>query len=126
MITKFDAFYGGHVEIEDFGFQGIPVDDRWLSDKHLSTALDIAKQFATLMDAKGFDTLWLSEHHFQREGYGCIPNIPMLSIYLSQFTKDLNFGGFFNVVTAWHPLRLAEDFAMADILTGGKTRLGVG
>ena len=25
MITKFDAFYGGHVEIEDFGFQGIPV-----------------------------------------------------------------------------------------------------
>ena len=126
MITKFDAFYGGHVEIEDFGFQGIPVDDRWLSDKHLSTALDIAKQFATLMDAKGFDTLWLSEHHFQREGYGCIPNIPMLSIYLSQFTKDLNFGGFFNVVTAWHPLRLAEDFAMADILTGGRTRLGVG
>ena len=49
MITKFDAFYGGHVEIEDFGFQGIPVDDRWLSDEHLSTALDIAKQFATVM-----------------------------------------------------------------------------
>ena len=42
MITKFDAFYGGHVEIEDFGFQGIPVDDRWLSDKHLSTALDLS------------------------------------------------------------------------------------
>ena len=42
MISKFDAFYGGHVEIEDFGFQGIPVDDRWLSDKHLSTALDLS------------------------------------------------------------------------------------
>jgi len=126
MITKFDAFYGGHVEIDNYGFQGTPVDDRWLSDEHLSTALDIAKQFSISMDRNGFDTLWLSEHHFQREGYGCIPNIPMLSIYLSQFTQNLNFGGFFNVITAWHPLRLAEDFAMADILTDGRVRLGVG
>ena len=126
MIRKFDAFYGGHVEIDNFGFSGIPIDDRWLSDEHLATALDIAKDFATLMDMEGFDTLWLSEHHFQREGYGCIPNIPMLSIYLSQLTKNLNFGGFFNVVPSWHPVRLAEDFAMADILTGGRVRLGVG
>lgn len=126
MISKFDAFYGGHVEIDNYGFQGIPVDDRWLSDEHLSSAFDVAKQFATVMDKKGFDTLWLSEHHFQREGYGCIPNIPMLSIYLSRFTQDLHFGGFFNVVPAWHPIRLAEDFAMADILTDGRVRLGVG
>ncbi|HEX9259047.1 MAG TPA: LLM class flavin-dependent oxidoreductase, partial [Acidimicrobiales bacterium] len=32
----------------------------------------------------------------------------------------------FNVVPQWHPLRLAEDFAMADILTGGRMEFGVG
>ena len=32
----------------------------------------------------------------------------------------------FNVVPQWHPLRLAEDFALADILTGGRMEFGVG
>jgi alkanesulfonate monooxygenase SsuD/methylene tetrahydromethanopterin reductase-like flavin-dependent oxidoreductase (luciferase family) len=35
-------------------------------------------------------------------------------------------GQAFNVVPAWHPLRLAEDFAAADILTGGRMVFGVG
>ena len=32
----------------------------------------------------------------------------------------------FNITPMWHPLRLAEDFAMADILTGGRVVFGVG
>ena len=32
----------------------------------------------------------------------------------------------FNVVPQWHPLRLAEDFALADIITGGRMEFGVG
>ena len=47
-------------------------------------------------ESLGFDTVWLSEHHFQREGFGGIPNTLLLSIYLAQKTKDLNFGGWFN------------------------------
>ena len=126
MITKFDAFYGGHVEMDNPGFQGTPADDRWLSREQLATVYDEAETFARLMDRDGFDTLWLAEHHFQREGYGGIPNIPMLGLYLAQVTERLNFGGFFNSVPAWHPLRLAEDFAAADILTGGRVRFGIG
>ncbi len=126
MITKFDAFYGGHVEMDNLGFQGTPADDRWLSREQLATVYDEAETFARLMDRDGFDTLWLAEHHFQREGYGGISNIPMLGLYLAQVTERLNFGGFFNSVPAWHPLRLAEDFAAADILTGGRVRFGIG
>ena len=126
MITKFDAFYGGHVEMDNLGFQGTPADDRWLSREQLATAYEEAEKFAQLMDRDGFDTLWLAEHHFQREGYGGIPNIPMLGLYLAQVTERLNFGGFFNSVPAWHPLRLAEDYATADILTGGRIRFGIG
>jgi alkanesulfonate monooxygenase SsuD/methylene tetrahydromethanopterin reductase-like flavin-dependent oxidoreductase (luciferase family) len=41
-------------------------------------------------------------------------------------TKRLRFGCGFNITPMWHPLRLAEDFAMADILTGGRVTFGVG
>ena len=78
------------------------------------------------MDAAGYDTLWLAEHHFQREGYGGIPNIPMLAVYLAQHTQRLHLGSMFNTVPTWHPLRLAEDFALADILTKGRFRFGIG
>jgi alkanesulfonate monooxygenase SsuD/methylene tetrahydromethanopterin reductase-like flavin-dependent oxidoreductase (luciferase family) len=40
-------------------------------------------------------------------------------------TKNLRIGCGFNVVPMWHPLRLAEDYAMADILTGGRVIFGV-
>jgi alkanesulfonate monooxygenase SsuD/methylene tetrahydromethanopterin reductase-like flavin-dependent oxidoreductase (luciferase family) len=40
--------------------------------------------------------------------------------------QNLNIGSGFSVVPMWHPLRLAEDYAMADILTGGRVIFGVG
>ena len=81
---------------------------------------------AQKMDALGYDTLWLAEHHFQHEGYECIPNILMLAVHLAHVTKRLRIGCGFNIAPMWHPLRLAEDFAVADILTKGRTIFGVG
>jgi alkanesulfonate monooxygenase SsuD/methylene tetrahydromethanopterin reductase-like flavin-dependent oxidoreductase (luciferase family) len=78
------------------------------------------------MDALSFDTLWLAEHHFQHEGYECIPNDLMLAVHLAHMTKTLKIDCAFNIAPMWHPLRLAEDFATADILTGGRTIFGVG
>ena len=128
MTTRFDYFFGGHVEMDadTMGFGGLPVDERLESDAHLATVFDEARAIAALMDATGYDTLWLAEHHFQREGYGGIPNIPMLAVYLSQLTRELNFGCMFNTVPAWHPLRLAEDYASADHLTQSRLRFGIG
>jgi len=128
MTTRFDYFFGGHVEMDDntMGFRGLPVDERIESDAHLATVFDEARAIATLMDGTGYDTLWLAEHHFQREGYGGISNIPMLAVYLAQLTRELNFGCMFNTVPAWHPLRLAEDYASADHLTQGRFRFGIG
>ena len=125
-MVKFDYFYGGHIEMLDAGFSATPVDQRDLSNETLSSAFSEAKAMAEIMDPLGFDTLWMSEHHFQAEGFGGIPNIPMTCVYLAENTKSLNFGGFFNTVPAWHPLRLAEDFASADVMTGGRVRFGVG
>ena len=55
-----------------------------------------------------------------------IPNLILLGTYLATQTERLKFGCAFNVVPMWHPIRLAEDFAMADILTGGRVIFGVG
>ena len=126
MITKIGSLYAGAVDLPDLGFDATPVNDRWLSDEHLATVFDKAEAIALLMEREGYDTFWLAEHHFQREGYECIPNILMLAVHLAHLTKRIKIGCGFNIAPMWHPLRLAEDFATADILTGGRVIFGVG
>ena len=126
MITRFGSLFAGHVDLEDLGLDATPVNDRWLSDEHLATVFDKSEAMAKLMDRTGYDTFWMAEHHFQREGYECIPNILMLSVHLAHLTERIKFGSGFNIAPMWHPLRLAEDFATADILTGGRVIFGVG
>ncbi|MCH7996886.1 MAG: LLM class flavin-dependent oxidoreductase [Chloroflexi bacterium] len=126
MINQFGTIFAGHVDLENIGLAGTAVNDRLYSNEYLLTTFSKAEAIAKLMDEVGYDTLWLAEHHFQREGYECIPNILMLGVHLAHLTKRLKFGSAFNVTTMWHPLRLAEDFAMADVLTGGRIIFGVG
>ena len=126
MITKFGSLYAGHVDMDNIGLEGTPLNDRWLSDEHLATVFDKCEAMATLMDRLGYETFWTAEHHFQREGYECIPNLLMLYVHLAHLTKNLKFGSGFNIAPMWNPLRLAEDFATADILTGGRVIFGVG
>ncbi|MBT98474.1 MAG: hypothetical protein CL902_07595 [Dehalococcoidia bacterium] len=126
MITKFGSLYAGHVDLEDIGFDATPVNDRWLSDERLASVFPKAEAIAIRMDELGFDTFWAAEHHFQREGYECIPNLLMMYVHLAHLTKTLKFGCGFNVNPMWHPLRLAEDYATADILTKGRVIFGVG
>jgi alkanesulfonate monooxygenase SsuD/methylene tetrahydromethanopterin reductase-like flavin-dependent oxidoreductase (luciferase family) len=126
MITKFGSLYAGHVDLDNIGFEGTPVNDRWLSDEHLASAFDKAEAIVTHMDRLGYDVFWAAEHRFQREGYECIPNLLMLFVHLAHLTQNIKFGCGFNVTPMWHPLRLAEDFAVADRLTGGRIIFGVG
>jgi alkanesulfonate monooxygenase SsuD/methylene tetrahydromethanopterin reductase-like flavin-dependent oxidoreductase (luciferase family) len=55
-----------------------------------------------------------------------IPNLLMMAMHLCGICKNLKIGCGFNIVPMWHPRRLAEDCAMADILTGGRVIFGVG
>ncbi len=126
MINKFGSLYIGHVDLADIGFAGVPVDQRRLSAAQLASVFAKAESIAVLMDRLGYDTLWLGEHHFQREGHECIPNPLLLGVHLSHLTDRLRFGCAFNVTPNWHPLRLAEDYATADILTDGRIIFGVG
>jgi len=126
VITKFDSLFAGHVDMENVGYGGVAVNDRYFPNEHLVTAYDKAQNIAQLMDRLGFDTFWMAEHHFQPEGYECIPNILMMAVHLAHVTENIKIGCGFNIAPMWHPLRLAEDFATADILTQGRTVFGVG
>ena len=126
MITKFDSLFAGHIDMENVGYGGTAVNDRKFSNKELAAVYDKTDAIAKLMDRSGFDTFWLAEHHFQPEGYECLPNILLTAVHLAHITKNIKIGCGFNIAPMWHPLRLAEDYATADYLTGGRVRFGVG
>jgi alkanesulfonate monooxygenase SsuD/methylene tetrahydromethanopterin reductase-like flavin-dependent oxidoreductase (luciferase family) len=126
MITKFDSLFAGHIDIDNVGYGGTAVNARRFANEHLVTVFDKAQAMAQVMDRLGYHTFWTAEHHFQHEGYECIPNVLMLALHLAHVTKRLRFGCGFNITPMWHPLRLAEDFATADILSGGRVTFGVG
>ncbi len=126
MISKFVTVYPGHIDLPDFGQDATPANARRFTNNELAGVFEKTEAVARTMDQYGWDTLWLAEHHFQHEGYECLPNILMLAVHLANVVPRLKIGCGFNIAPMWHPLRLAEDFAMADILTKGRTVFGVG
>lgn len=77
-----------------------------------------------LADELGFDSVWLAEHHFSR--YGLLGNPLMLSTMLAERTKNVTLGSAVLVLPFYDPIRLAEDAALLDNLSGGRLRLGIG
>src|SRR6516164_4072834 len=126
MIRKFVTVYPGHIDLGDMGQLATPANERRYCNEELASVFEKTEAIAKKLDALGFDTLWLAEHHFQHAGSECIPNLLMLAVHLAHVTKRLKIGCGFNIAPMWHPLRLAEDYAVADILTKGRTVFGVG
>ena len=126
MIKKFHVLYVGQIELDNIGLAGTPANDRRYANDRLSEVFATARDIARTMDALGYDVLWTAEHHFQREGYECFPNLIQLGLWLATQTERLKFGCAFNILPMWHPIRLAEDYAMADIVTDGRIIMGVG
>ena len=125
MITNFDSSYVGSIDLENPGYLGTPINSRRYDNAKLADTLHKAVAYAQQLDRLGFDAFWMAEHHFQPEGTECIPNLLMMAVHLANVTKKLRIACGFNVTTMWHPLRLAEDYAMADVLTGGRVIFGV-
>jgi alkanesulfonate monooxygenase SsuD/methylene tetrahydromethanopterin reductase-like flavin-dependent oxidoreductase (luciferase family) len=126
MITKFSVLYVGQIDLDNVGRNGTPADERRYPNERLVEAFQMAKEVAQLMDELGYYCLWTAEHHFQREGYEVFPNLILLSTWLATQTRRLKLGCAFNILPMWHPIRLAEDYAMADIVTQGRVIMGVG
>jgi alkanesulfonate monooxygenase SsuD/methylene tetrahydromethanopterin reductase-like flavin-dependent oxidoreductase (luciferase family) len=126
MIKKFSVLYVGQIDLDNVGLAGTPADERRYSNDRLVEPFWTARDVAQTMDELGYHALWTAEHHFQHEGYEVFPNLVQLSLWLATQTRRLKLGCAFNVLPMWHPVRLAEDYAMADVVTGGRVIMGVG
>lgn len=75
-------------------------------------------------DRLGFDTVWMSEHHSTPDG---MPPSPLvLAGAIAVRTSRIRIGTNILVLPLHHPVRVAEDAAVADLLSGGRLVLGVG
>jgi alkanesulfonate monooxygenase SsuD/methylene tetrahydromethanopterin reductase-like flavin-dependent oxidoreductase (luciferase family) len=75
-------------------------------------------------DELGFDSFWVAEHHFHE--YGAIPRPPVWMAAAAERTRRIRLGSAVAVLPFDNPLRSAEDYAMVDVLSGGRLNLGVG
>jgi alkanesulfonate monooxygenase SsuD/methylene tetrahydromethanopterin reductase-like flavin-dependent oxidoreductase (luciferase family) len=119
-------FFFGGVEMPDAGLAGPHPLDRRYDQKAFLHAHRELLDCGRLAERLGYDSFWLTEHHFQYEGYEVVPNGLLFSAFLAAQTSRLRIGTMFNIVGQWHPLRLAEDFALLHNLSGGRAILGVG
>ena len=75
-------------------------------------------------ESLGFDSVWLTEHHFCDDGY--TPSPLVIAAAIGARTKRLRIGTNLMVLPLHDPKRIAEDAATLSLLTGGRFDLGVG
>lgn len=73
---------------------------------------------------QGFDDVWLSEHHFIDDGY--LPSILPIASAIAARTRRIRIASGVLLMPFHNPMRLAEDIAVVDVLSGGRFELGVG
>jgi len=108
-----------HIGIGLFTGQ-VPPDSKRTFEQEYRETLDLVR----LAETVGFDSAWVSEHHGAGDGY--LPSLlPMLAAFAAA-TSRIRLGTGV-VLTPFHdPLRLAEDAAVVDQISGGRLILGLG
>jgi len=79
---------------------------------------------AKLADDLGYDSMSFTEHHFHVEGFEMSNNPVLLDLYIAMQTKRLRVGQLGIVLPSQNPIRVAEDIAMLDHMTGGRANAG--
>jgi alkanesulfonate monooxygenase SsuD/methylene tetrahydromethanopterin reductase-like flavin-dependent oxidoreductase (luciferase family) len=77
-----------------------------------------------LADDLGYDSVSFTEHHFHIEGFELSNNPVLLDLYFALQTKRIRVGQLGIVLPAANPIRVAEDIAMLDQMTGGRACAG--
>ena len=117
---KVSLFYlpsiGSRAEIER-GMAGLRGD---LYERMLA---ELAEQ-ARLADDLGYDSISFTEHHFHVEGFELSNNPVLLDLFVGLQTKRIRVGQLGIVLPAHNPIRVAEDIAMLDHMTGGRANAG--
>jgi alkanesulfonate monooxygenase SsuD/methylene tetrahydromethanopterin reductase-like flavin-dependent oxidoreductase (luciferase family) len=77
-----------------------------------------------LAERLGYDTFFCAEHHFHE--YGVVPDPAVMLSALAQRTSTIRLGTAISILTFHDPRRIAETYAMVDLMSGGRLVFGVG
>jgi len=90
----------------------------------LPQVYDRAWQRIDIMEHGGYDAVWLAEHHFST--YSVCPSIHLMGAHVAAKTERLRIGMGVSLTAFYHPLRLAEEVALLDVISGGRVNWGAG
>src|SRR5262245_27729935 len=111
----------------EFGaFMGASVGPRpWEEREPLRLRRDV--EIGIAADRAGYDTFWAPEHHSLEE-YSHCSSSHLMCLAVGMKTQRIRVvTGIFNLCPAInHPVRVAEQIAMIDVLTNGRVELGTG
>ena len=77
-----------------------------------------------IMDGAGYDAVWLAEHHFN--SFSVCPSVHVMGTHVAARTRRLRIGTAVTLAAFYHPLRIAEEVALLDVLSGGRVNWGAG
>ncbi len=96
----------------------------WSRRIPLETVYQRAFERIAVMDEGGYDGVWLAEHHFNT--YSVCPSPHLMAMNVAARTKNLRVGLAVSLAVFYNPLRLAEEVALLDVLSGGRINWGAG
>lgn len=86
--------------------------------------LGATRDVTMLADEIGFDAAWFAEHHFSSQSLCCSPLL--MAAHCAAVTRSIKLGPAVLVLPFYDPLRVVQEIAMLDALSGGRTILGFG
>src|SRR3974390_3224789 len=90
----------------------------------LTSVYETALERFSIMDEAGYDAVWLAEHHFS--SFSVCPSVHMMGTMAAARTRRLRIGTAVSLAPFYHPLRLAAEVALLDVLSGGRVNWGAG
>ena len=123
---KVGVFLFGAVPMPDAGPGDPQPTDRRATNEVVWDTTERLVDVGVVADRLGFEYYFLTEHHFQHEGYEVIPNAILTGMVVAERTERIKIGALVHVLPQWHPLRFAEDFATLHNFSGGRAVLAVG
>lgn len=105
---------------------GVAYDFRNPRDSGYSDATLYAQVLdqVAFVDSLGYDLVWMTEHHFVDDGY--LPSFVAAAGAIAARTSRVRISTDVALAPFHHPIRLAEDMAVLDNLSGGRMELGLG
>ena len=105
----------------DFGlFFLMQRDEQWSE----SAVYDSDVQQMLAAESLGYQSVWIAEHHFN--DYGLCPAPQVLAAFVAARTSRLRLGMGVSLLPLHHPIDLAEQLAVLDVVSGGRLDVGIG